>query len=79
MDVASPTALFDELKDGIIFAKLINIVDPGTVDERALNLGGKGGKALSKFQVWRPAQHTWHTLTHSHTHARARARARARR
>jgi hypothetical protein len=47
MDPASPTALFECCKDGIVFAKLVNHVEPGTVDERALNLKAN----LSKFQM----------------------------
>lgn len=33
----SQTSLYDAVKDGVLFAKLINLVEPGTVDERALN------------------------------------------
>uniref|UniRef100_A0A7S2S2Z4 Calmodulin n=1 Tax=Rhizochromulina marina TaxID=1034831 RepID=A0A7S2S2Z4_9STRA len=39
--------LFSQCADGIIFAKLVNLVEMGTVDERALNLKSK----LTKFQV----------------------------
>ena len=37
IDIDSPDALFDSLKDGIILCKLVNWVSPGTVDERAIN------------------------------------------
>jgi len=47
MDPTSPTALFDCCKDGLIFIKLINIIEPGTVDMRAVNKKEK----LSKFQT----------------------------
>ncbi|EFC46337.1 predicted protein [Naegleria gruberi] len=33
-------ALFDKLKDGIIFCKLINIASPQTIDERVINMKG---------------------------------------
>jgi len=46
MDPTDPNALFEVCKDGILLAKLVNKVEPGTVDERALNLKAK----LSKFQ-----------------------------
>lgn len=39
--------LFTQCADGIIFAKLVNLVEPGTVDERALNMK----KKITKFQV----------------------------
>jgi hypothetical protein len=39
--------LFSQCSDGLIFAKLVNIVEPDTIDERALNMKAK----LSKFQV----------------------------
>ena len=39
--------LFSQCSDGLIFCKLVNIVEPETVDERALNMK----KKLSKFQV----------------------------
>lgn len=47
MDPTSPTALFDCCKDGIIFVLLINIIEPGTVDLRALNKKAN----LSRFQT----------------------------
>lgn len=39
--------LFRQCSDGLIFAKLVNIVEPDTIDERALN----NNETLSKFQV----------------------------
>ena len=47
MDPSSPTELFEKCSDGIIFAKLVNLVDADAVDERALNMKAK----LSKFQI----------------------------
>lgn len=47
LDPTSPTELFDKCSDGIIFAKLINLVEPDAIDERALNMKTK----ISKFQV----------------------------
>lgn len=41
--------LFEQCADGIIFAKLVNMVDSEAVDERALNM--KKNKKLSKFQA----------------------------
>eukprot|EP00618_Florenciella_parvula_P031483 CAMPEP_0119481916 /NCGR_PEP_ID=MMETSP1344-20130328/10019_1 /TAXON_ID=236787 /ORGANISM="Florenciella parvula, Strain CCMP2471" /LENGTH=665 /DNA_ID=CAMNT_0007516297 /DNA_START=158 /DNA_END=2151 /DNA_ORIENTATION=- len=41
--------LFEQCADGIIFAKLVNMVDSEAVDERALNM--KKTKKLSKFQA----------------------------
>lgn len=45
----STDELFTQCSDGIVFAKLVNLVEPGTVDERALNQKEK----LTKFQVER--------------------------
>ena len=42
-------ALFECCKDGVIFAKLVNLIEPETVDERALNIKETG--ALSQFQI----------------------------
>ncbi|CAG8588369.1 19590_t:CDS:2 [Racocetra fulgida] len=42
--------LFDECKDGLILAKLINDSVPDTIDERVLNIPGKG-KKVNKFQM----------------------------
>lgn len=37
IDVASPTALFQALDDGVILCKLVNWASPHTIDERAIN------------------------------------------
>ncbi|RGB42537.1 fimbrin [Rhizophagus diaphanus] len=42
--------LFDECKDGLILAKLINDSVPDTIDERVLNVPGKG-KNINKFKM----------------------------
>ncbi|KAF0551543.1 Fimbrin [Gigaspora margarita] len=42
--------LFDECKDGLILAKLINDSVPDTIDERVLNIPNKG-KKINKFQM----------------------------
>ncbi|KAH6613740.1 calponin homology domain-containing protein [Chaetomium sp. MPI-SDFR-AT-0129] len=42
--------MFDECKDGLVLAKLINDSVPDTIDERVLNLPKKG-KALNAFQM----------------------------
>ncbi|GET01734.1 putative fimbrin [Rhizophagus clarus] len=42
--------LFDECKDGLILAKLINDSVPDTIDERVLNVPGKG-KKINKFKM----------------------------
>ncbi|CAG8626200.1 2429_t:CDS:10 [Acaulospora morrowiae] len=42
--------LFDECKDGLILAKLINDSVPDTIDERVLNVPVRG-KTINKFQM----------------------------
>ncbi|CAG8525193.1 2325_t:CDS:10 [Ambispora leptoticha] len=42
--------IFDECKDGLILAKLINDSVPDTIDERVLNLPVRG-KKINKFQM----------------------------
>ncbi|OAA35035.1 fimbrin [Metarhizium rileyi] len=43
--------MFDECKDGLVLAKLINDSVPDTVDERVLNVPGRKTKALNAFQI----------------------------
>ncbi|KAL2144052.1 hypothetical protein VTI28DRAFT_9663 [Corynascus sepedonium] len=43
--------MFDECKDGLVLAKLINDSVPDTIDERVLNLPGKKSKTLNAFQM----------------------------
>lgn len=43
--------MFDECKDGLVLAKLINDSVPDTIDERVLNRPGKKIKALNKFHM----------------------------
>jgi len=43
--------MFDECKDGLVLAKLINDSVPDTIDERALNIPGKKYKSLNAFQM----------------------------
>ncbi|CEJ92202.1 Putative Fimbrin [[Torrubiella] hemipterigena] len=43
--------MFDECKDGLVLAKLINDSVPDTIDERVLNRPGKKIKALNAFQM----------------------------
>jgi plastin-1 len=43
--------LFDECKDGLVLAKLINDSVPDTIDERVLNRVGKKIKQLNAFQM----------------------------
>ncbi|KAH7148970.1 calponin homology domain-containing protein [Dactylonectria macrodidyma] len=43
--------MFDECKDGLVLAKLINDSVPDTIDERVLNLPGKKTKNLNAFQM----------------------------
>lgn len=49
IDTASPTALFDAVKDGVLLCKLINQAAADTIDERALNIS-KNGKELSIYK-----------------------------
>ncbi|KAL2109379.1 hypothetical protein VUR80DRAFT_2511 [Thermomyces stellatus] len=43
--------MFDECKDGLVLAKLINDSVPDTIDERVLNVPGKKTKSLNHFQM----------------------------
>ncbi|KAL8388336.1 hypothetical protein RB595_009305 [Gaeumannomyces hyphopodioides] len=43
--------MFDECKDGLVLAKLINDSVPDTIDERVLNRPGKKTKNLNAFQM----------------------------
>ncbi|KAL2149119.1 hypothetical protein VTH82DRAFT_8467 [Thermothelomyces myriococcoides] len=43
--------MFDECKDGLVLAKLINDSVPDTIDERVLNVPGKKSKTLNAFQM----------------------------
>ncbi|KJZ77420.1 Fimbrin [Hirsutella minnesotensis 3608] len=43
--------MFDECKDGLVLAKLINDSVPDTIDERVLNLPGRKTKNLNAFQM----------------------------
>jgi plastin-1 len=43
--------MFDECKDGLVLAKLINDSVPDTIDERVLNKSGKKIKALNAFHM----------------------------
>ncbi|KAI9842580.1 MAG: Fimbrin, actin-bundling protein [Thelocarpon superellum] len=43
--------MFDECKDGLVLAKLINDSVPDTIDERVLNRPGKKIKQLNAFQM----------------------------
>ncbi|KAL1958080.1 hypothetical protein VTO42DRAFT_5120 [Malbranchea cinnamomea] len=43
--------MFDECKDGLVLAKLINDSVPDTIDERVLNRPGKKTKQLNHFQM----------------------------
>ncbi|KAK1762416.1 calponin homology domain-containing protein [Phialemonium atrogriseum] len=43
--------MFDDCKDGLVLAKLINDSVPDTIDERVLNLPGKRTKNLNAFQM----------------------------
>ena len=43
--------MFDECKDGLVLAKLINDSVPDTIDERVLNRPGKKIKALNAFHM----------------------------
>ncbi|KAJ9156708.1 Fimbrin [Pleurostoma richardsiae] len=43
--------MFDECKDGLVLAKLINDSVPDTIDERVLNVPGRKTKNLNAFQM----------------------------
>ncbi|KJF60233.1 fimbrin, variant 2 [Coccidioides immitis RS] len=43
--------MFDECKDGLVLAKLINDSVPDTIDERVLNRPGKKNKQLNAFHM----------------------------
>ena len=43
--------MFDECKDGLVLAKLINDSVPDTIDERVLNMPGRKTKTLNAFQM----------------------------
>ncbi|KAJ4318106.1 fimbrin [Fusarium piperis] len=43
--------MFDECKDGLVLAKLINDSVPDTIDERVLNIPGRKTKNLNAFQM----------------------------
>jgi plastin-1 len=43
--------MFDECKDGLVLAKLINDSVPDTIDERVLNVPGRKSKSLNAFQM----------------------------
>jgi plastin-1 len=43
--------MFDEAKDGLVLAKLINDSVPDTIDERVLNVPGRKTKTLNAFQM----------------------------
>lgn len=43
--------MFDECKDGLVLAKLINDSVPDTIDERVLNRVGKKIKSLNQFHM----------------------------
>ncbi|KAB5539353.1 fimbrin [Coniochaeta sp. 2T2.1] len=43
--------MFDECKDGLVLAKLINDSVPDTIDERVLNVPGRKTKNLNTFQM----------------------------
>ncbi|KAF7558501.1 hypothetical protein G7046_g5671 [Stylonectria norvegica] len=43
--------MFDECKDGLVLAKLINDSVPDTIDERVLNFPGRKTKNLNAFQM----------------------------
>eukprot|EP00697_Spironema_sp_BW2_P005633 gnl/Spiro4/17856_TR9505_c0_g1_i1.p1 gnl/Spiro4/17856_TR9505_c0_g1~~gnl/Spiro4/17856_TR9505_c0_g1_i1.p1 ORF type:complete len:858 (+),score=256.32 gnl/Spiro4/17856_TR9505_c0_g1_i1:100-2673(+) len=42
----SLAALMDATADGVLYCKLLNVIVPGTVDERAVNVGATEAKAL---------------------------------
>mgnify|MGYP005991052727 CR=1 FL=1 len=43
--------MFDECKDGLVLAKLINDSVPDTIDERVLNIPGRKTRTLNAFQM----------------------------
>ena len=43
--------MFDECKDGLVLAKLINDSVPDTIDERVLNIPGRKTNNLNAFQM----------------------------
>ncbi|CAI4215002.1 unnamed protein product [Parascedosporium putredinis] len=43
--------MFDECKDGLVLAKLINDSVPDTIDERVLNVAGRKTKTLNAFHM----------------------------
>ncbi|PTB47238.1 Fimbrin, actin-bundling protein [Trichoderma asperellum] len=43
--------MFDECKDGLVLAKLINDSVPDTIDERVLNMPGRKTRTLNAFQM----------------------------
>ncbi|KAK4059242.1 hypothetical protein Trihar35433_10995 [Trichoderma harzianum] len=43
--------MFDECKDGLVLAKLINDSVPDTIDERVMNIPGRKTKTLNAFQM----------------------------
>ncbi|KAL2205582.1 hypothetical protein CC79DRAFT_1371388 [Sarocladium strictum] len=43
--------MFDECRDGLVLAKLINDSVPDTIDERVMNMPGKKTKNLNAFQM----------------------------
>uniref|UniRef100_A0A0B7K781 Fimbrin n=1 Tax=Bionectria ochroleuca TaxID=29856 RepID=A0A0B7K781_BIOOC len=43
--------MFDDCKDGLVLAKLINDSVPDTIDERVLNIPGKKFKSLNAFHM----------------------------
>lgn len=43
--------MFDECKDGLVLAKLINDSVPDTIDERVLNVAGRKTRTLNAFQM----------------------------
>ncbi|CAK7271408.1 fimbrin [Sporothrix epigloea] len=43
--------MFDECRDGLVLAKLINDSVPDTIDERVLNVAGRKTKTLNAFQM----------------------------
>ncbi|KAJ1326352.1 plastin-1 [Microdochium nivale] len=43
--------MFDECKDGLVLAKLINDSVPDTIDERVLNVAGRKIKSLNAFHM----------------------------
>jgi plastin-1 len=46
----STMALFPNLQDGLILCKMINLAEPGTIDERALNIPQEG-RELTIYQM----------------------------